>query len=352
MASAEPATEPAAQAFAPVVAAVQRNCHVSDARHAQDLSLCTYLLAMREYFRWERDLPLAATPDRAEVGRWIAAREALWRDLGGGAGEFVSLPLAGGVDPFDEGPVNRRLGELGLYYGAGIGRFGAPTFFVAELERVESRDGIEVIVTGRELARGLNTPLAVSRGDTVVVRCDALRRWLFTKAEGWRLRPRDDAFSAAFAAYEHGGDLSDTVERIAGAEAETLVLHELGEVRAASLLGPAWEDMLATLTSRRAELFARAVRDLLADCAVTLPTLLERDARASIHFWFATFEGLRRELAPELAAGYDAWRGGDAAPLQRAVDDGTTRWQSRAEEVLARHRAGGEAAVEALLATA
>ena len=36
--------------------AVQTNCHIADARHAQDLSLCTFLLQMREFHRWERGL--------------------------------------------------------------------------------------------------------------------------------------------------------------------------------------------------------------------------------------------------------------------------------------------------------
>ena len=40
--------------------AVQANCDRSDARHAQDMSLCNYLLAMREYYRWEHDLPMQA----------------------------------------------------------------------------------------------------------------------------------------------------------------------------------------------------------------------------------------------------------------------------------------------------
>ena len=32
--------------------AVQTNCHIADARHAQDLSLCTFLLQIREFHRW------------------------------------------------------------------------------------------------------------------------------------------------------------------------------------------------------------------------------------------------------------------------------------------------------------
>jgi len=54
--------------------AVQRNCDRIDAVHAQDLSLCIYLLQMREFYRWERQLELHQVPERGDVGRWIAAR--------------------------------------------------------------------------------------------------------------------------------------------------------------------------------------------------------------------------------------------------------------------------------------
>lgn len=37
--------------------AVQYNCHISDARHGADYSLCIYLMKMREYYRWEQRLP-------------------------------------------------------------------------------------------------------------------------------------------------------------------------------------------------------------------------------------------------------------------------------------------------------
>ena len=44
--------------------AVQKNCHISDARHGTDYGLCTYLMKMREYFRWEQGLGFEATLKR------------------------------------------------------------------------------------------------------------------------------------------------------------------------------------------------------------------------------------------------------------------------------------------------
>jgi len=68
-------TEAALEAL---LAAVRSNCLLSDARYAQEQSLCNYLLAMREYYRWEHGLALDAEPPRHEVLRWVAQREADW----------------------------------------------------------------------------------------------------------------------------------------------------------------------------------------------------------------------------------------------------------------------------------
>ena len=89
----------------------------------------------------------------------------------------------------------------------------------------------------------------------------------------------------------------------------------------------------------------RAVRDLLADCLVTLPTLLERQADASLHFWFSKFDGLRPTLFPRLAQAYAAWCGGDGGQaLWDALAGGAAHWQQVCEQVLALHQAHGAAA--------
>ncbi len=346
-----------------LAAAVQHNCDLADAVHAQDLSLCTYLLQMREFFRWERGLPLDLMPDRTEVGRWIAMREAHWQALAGQADpEFDSLPLGSGLDAFDEAAANARLDSHGLVYAAGLARFRRPEFVLAERLESQTREGASIVVTGREHARGLNPPMATSRGDQVLVRRDVLRRWLGTRLELSRQRPSAEGLCAATDAWQVGDDREAALERIATAETETLILHELGERRAAALLGPQWESMLESLGDQRSELVARAVRDLFADCESTLPTLLERDEQASIHFWFANLEGMRGLLAPALRAGYLRWRSaapgtpGASAALADAVQAQREHWLAQARALLAAWRAaaapGAVAVSEALVAAA
>jgi len=333
--------------LARLVDTVQRNCELADALHAREKSLCTYLLGMREYFRWSEQLPLGATPDKASLSRWIANRERVWDELREQAGvSFACLPFDEAIDPFDEAGANRQLAGHGLVYGAGIGLFGAPLFFLATRQSEQMRDGARVIVADREFARGVVAAPATSRDRTILIRLDALRRWLWTRAEAAQRNSHERTFIAAIGEYGVADGAAAAVERMARGEVETLVLHELGELRAGELLGEAWEEMLAEISDRRAELTLRAIRDLLADCLVTLPELLAREANASLRFWFATLDGIRRELAPELADAYCAESNRiDTAALERAVPAARDDWLAAALELRSAWQSGGSAAI-------
>jgi hypothetical protein len=104
------------------------------------------------------------------------------------------------------------------------------------------------------------------------------------------------------------------------------------------LAGPGWAAMRLDLTSRRADLFARAVRDHQADLETTLPTLLARDAQASLHMWFANFDGTREQLFPGLKRAYLAWRQGDGgAELRVACGMGLEHFRALARGALDLH---------------
>jgi hypothetical protein len=127
-------------------------------------------------------------------------------------------------------------------------------------------------------------------------------------------------------------------------ETESVILHELGEARVGEILGEPWSSLLASLMRTRAEIVARAVRDLYADCLSTLPGLLERDDPAAIHFFFANFTGMRRKLFPELAAAYRKWvETGDPGALRTVVRDGLSRWSGVSADFLALHGRLGDA---------
>lgn len=328
--------------IAALVHAVQYNCDVSDARHAREGALCTYLLGMRELYRWSVGAPAGALLDRNAVGAFIATREAAWDTLFDAAASYRDLPLDAGVGAFDEAKIDAALRSRRLAYGGGIGRFGAPVFFLAERLRETVHAGVTVVYAGAELARGIVAPPALSRGKRAVVRTDAMRRWLWTRAESAAPRAVPTGLAALLAA--HGGTTADAIERVVADQADTLALHEVGEVRAGELLGGDWEQMLSALADRRAESLVRAVRDLLADCLVTLPALVEREAAPSLRFWFANLEGLRRSLSPRLAALLPAHADHRAAIVDAAGSD-RLRHYATALDLLDRWRSGGAASV-------
>lgn len=316
-----------------LIETVQVNCDIADARHARETTLCNYLLGMRELYRWEQELPLFQALPKDEVGAWLTQREARWDDLE----EIDYRPLE--VDgeqyaPFDSIAINRALMPYGLVYGGGYANWGNPNFFLAQLQRSEQRSGLTVLVSGCEYARGIAAPPAALNQDTVFLRTDAMRRWLWGRFEIWGVHKADDALSAALDCYGDDG-AEKQLERMAARESETLILHEVGESLAEPMLGLGWREMRASLNSRRAELLLRAVRDNLADCLSTLPELIKRGEPGSIHFYFANFDGIRRKLFPRLAEGYEYWRvNGDVAALVEAADAGRTHWHDEARRML------------------
>jgi hypothetical protein len=335
-----------------LVETVQRNCDFSDAFYAQDMSLCAYLLDMREQYRWAHGMAFGEPIPREQVSHWITSLEARWDtlradDVQRASRGYVPLPGTPEIHAFEQELANSWLAPSGLVYGAGLGRMGRPIFFLGECVRREMREGLSILVTDRELARGMTAPPAVSRDATVLVRLDAMRRWLWVKGEEWGERRPDNPVARAVAG-RRGDEAFAAIDRLARKECESLILHEVGEHRAGELLGEDWEDMLDDLHSnRKAEFFARAVRDLLADCLVTLPTLVERGEGESIEFWFANLEGMRRDLSPALLAAHTE-RGADLVKLKETAKDGVAHWKKAGKRLIAAWAREGPVAVERL----
>jgi hypothetical protein len=321
---------------------VQKNCTIADARHARDMTMCTFLLEMREYYRWEMEIPYGARLPKDELGDWLNARESLWNTVE--EEDFIPLPLnETGIDPFEAGDINRALIPQGLVYSSGLGHFRKPHFVLAELKHAEVREGVQVLVAGCEYARDLIAPPAAMRGGAIFLRMDAVRRMLWNKYEEWQWKEKDTALGRAFAHYDCARNLERGLDRMAEAESEAMILHEIGEARAEALLGEDWNAMLGQLTSRHAELLARAVRDHLADCLVTLPTLLEREAIGSLHFYLANLSGLRRALFPALPQAYEAWLDSrNIAALSRVVKAAKAHWLDAARQLIADCKDGPE----------
>ena len=103
-------------------------------------------------------------------------------------------------------------------------------------------------------------------------------------------------------------------------ELDAVILHEIGEVEAGTRLGEEWEAMLASMQHSKAELMLRAVRDNLADALSTLPGLLQDDNPASLHFYMANMNNMRKALFPAFVSAYDNWSiSADSRELEQLV---------------------------------
>jgi len=335
--------------FSDLASVVQRNCDISDARYAGEYGLCTFLLKMREYYRWENELPFSRALPRDEIGDWLQQREQDWQ--GFEAEPFAPLPLArGALDPFDAEAAGRELLPQGYVYSAGYGSFQKPIFFLGRLARVEERNDFTIVVSSCEYARELAAPPAMLQGRTIYLRLESVRRYLWEKIEEWRWRKQGGAMARALASYDFVADPEAALTRMADNEAETMILHEVGEAMAGVPLGEPWRDLVASLARTRGEPIARAARDLLADCLSTLPQLLRRDNRPALHFYFATFDGLRRQLFPQALEAYEHFaRAGTMESLWRVVGEGRERWLAATRRLLALEPVARDAALAALL---
>jgi hypothetical protein len=238
-----------------------------------------------------------------------------------------------------------------LVYSSGLGHQTKPHFFLGDLERYAKNGDCAVYVSAEEHARDLTAPPAMSLGKTIFLRRESLRRMLWEKLESWRWSQPDNALGRAFACYAFDTDFDAALNAMADREIDNALLHEQGEHQAGRLFGDAaWGEMLLDLAQTPAELMARAVRDHLADCMVTLPQLLERvDAAgqpAALHFYIGNLTNMRKSIFPSLTDAYECWRlDGDLAGLRRLAQSGREHWQALGADMLALHREqGGDAA--------
>lgn len=311
-----------------LVRTVQQNCNIADARHGGEYTMCTYLMKMREFYRWEHQLDFNERLPKEELGEWLADRENSWLELE--EADFLSLTVSGeSLDPFADVRINELLRPHGLVYSGGLGGHARAQFYLAELESEELQsDGFLLRVSGRELARGLNAPAAMTREHSIYLRREALCRQLWERYEIWRWSSAKNALAEAYAGYDMQGDVRAALSQMADRELETVRQHEIGEFLAGEIVGDEWNRMLIKVAHTPAELMARAVRDHLADCATTLPYLLNNRRSDSIHLFVGSLSGMRKQIFPALQGAYERWAGsGGSDELLQLAQLGERHWQ-------------------------
>ena len=317
-----------------VSATVQQNCHISDALYAGNYTMCVFLLKMRGYYRWEKKTPLSQPLGKDEVSDWLLQREQLWDTL---ETEDYHPIIIGKkqFDPFDADEINRLLTPAGYIYSSGYGLFGKPHFFLGQLKRSVQKNGLNIYISDRELARDLTAPPAMSLNNSVFIREESLRRFIWEKIEEWQWKKDKNHPLAKALDYIDAPDMERVLDRLCENEAENVLLHEIGETEVGLMVGQTWKDMLAQIPRSAAELQIRTVRDHLADCISTLPTLVKSDNELSLHFYFANFTGMRKQLFPSILKGYQTWlASGNKDALTTSIEMGRKHWENTIHRLL------------------
>lgn len=313
---------------------VQQNCHIADAIHAGDYTLCIYLLKMREFYRWEKDATFSTNLPNNTVGKWLRQREELWDKLE--ASDYQNIKLGNeSLSPFESDSINKNLMQHQLVYSGGMGINNRPHFFLAELELSEQNQDYNLYIAGKEYARDMSAPPAMSHQNNIYIRKESFRRLLWEKLETWRWNKPDNALGRAFACYNCENDLDDALAHMTDVEITNVIQHERGEIQAGNLLGEKWHDLLFSLPQSKASIMLRAVRDHLADSLTTLPALLTLNSTPSWHFYFGNLNNMRKDLYPSLIKGYDEWyETGSLSKMTEIIEEGQHRWLKLCQQIL------------------
>ncbi len=288
----------------PIIAQVNENCDIADANHAGLYSICGLALRLRDLYKWDMGLESWMEGDSPEVLEWIGEKERKWDKLAEKGVREITI-LGRQYDPFDTTAINNLLEPHGFFYGAGYARSIRPTFFLATIKEKREINGHRIYILGRELARDLFTTPAFSQEECILIRQESAQFFLWDNIFYIKKSGRH----ALRFALENCG-VSDTrpamlhahLKRIAAAETEAYIYHELGEIQDTVFNRTLWREIIATFPHTPIELLARSVKDILADTNEygTLRYICRERKTASLAFYVAFLDGLRKTLFPEI----------------------------------------------------
>ncbi len=326
---------------------VLENCNIADSRHAGLYSICGLALRLRDLYKWEHKLDPWIEKDPSEVLKWIGEKEEAWEKLA--EKEFKDIRLRGHrFDPFDVKGINEILEPYGFIYGGGYAQSLKPSFFLAELENKKEINDISVYILGRELARDLLTIPALSQNNSIYIRKESARLFLWDQIFYVKKSGR---FALKFGLENYGlndetpEDLHRNMYRIAADESSTYIYHELGEIRDVVFGRETWQEIIAAFPHTPIELLTRTLKDLLADTGQygTLPHIVSERKTASLAFYVAFLEGFTKILFPQIIEAFQYFtQNRDWKLIENAVAEGYQTAKSHTEAITAIYQIGKE----------
>ncbi|OGW37062.1 MAG: hypothetical protein A2Y97_01615 [Nitrospirae bacterium RBG_13_39_12] len=330
-----------------ITSQVKRNCDISDAKYWGTYSICDFLLKLRDLYRTEKCIRPWEKIFKEEIDTWISDRENLWNELNDK--EFSSIIVDGSIyPPFEVDKINADLEKKCLVYGAGFGIHMKPSFFVADLITKKTVEGYNIFISGNEYVRDLSVYPAMLQDRNIFARTDITRIILWERFEELRLKGSKKPLVFAFSKYgvtaeqEPTEDIYSHISMIAQSEVETYIHHELGEAIEETKLGNEWMSLLSELfLSRRAEIFARAVKDILSDTSEKgmIRYIIENNKEGSLGFYLVFLRGYRRLLFPEIVDAFQIFtETGDWELIDNARRNGYRKAEEYAERLLSLHK--------------
>jgi hypothetical protein len=319
-----------------VRAQVQRNCDLSDAQNCGAFSLCSFILLIRNFYKWFHHIEPWNEGEPAHTLEWIAQREALWE-------EIQDRPFSPIVwqdksyDPYDLEGINLHLDHASLVYGAGYAYGMKPTFFLAEVERIERLEGMEVIFLGREYARDMPGFPALRQGDRIYLRKESARYYLYDKiSEHLMAGKKPMVWAMRWFDVHEIADLRFRLDSIVGQEIMAMAYHELGEA-AEDVFGERWGELLSLFPMTSVERFARALKDVLADTHPRglLNLAIKGKLSGVLGMYVSMLDGFSALLFPEIRRALDRFmEHEDWGLIEAARKTGYDRLRSKAEQLV------------------
>lgn len=247
------------------------------------------------------------------------------------------------IDPFESRQANSLLNDQGLVYSGGYGLYGKPVFFLAELEEYQQLDDYTLYIANRELARDLSAPPGMIQDKCVFIRRESLRRFIWEKVEESSWHQQENPLARALACYDFKDRPDESLEKMTDSEVDTVLHHEIGEIKAGQILGDDWELMLSELPRSQAEIMARAIRDNIADAISTIPKLIDNSEAAQIHFYFANLSSMRKLIFPSLLDAYQEWlKNNNTSAIKQLLNKAEKHWIDLAQSLIQIHKKHGE----------
>lgn len=295
-----------------LIADIQHNCNISDARDHGIYSMCTMVLKLRNLYKWEFGLEPWEEPESKDLLDWIDTKEGYWETI---AKESYQPLIVNGqtYSNSDSEAINNTLKQEGRIYGSGYGRSLKAIFYLAEILEQKTVEGCPVVISGKELAKEMASPFAMTQEKVIYIRKEPLRFFLWDYIQELRSSCR---LSLRHALQTYGilvdeklsqQRFKEKLDTIVEQEMNLFIHHEVGEILESALSSQTLQVIVANFPGSTVEFVARALKDTLADThdkGVLAYTIHEK-RNSSLSLYVGFLDGLRKNLFPEIFPAFE-----------------------------------------------